>query len=512
MGTCMSKNNDNQTKHEFPAPETNDQMKNNQEQGPPPEYFRRRRLSLSQSANVADFDDNDRGLVNLAANSILTLFPNRRRFSVAGVPAHAMQKGFDNKEEKAEGATCNVAEFGVGYCCKKGLKPESPNQDDFFILEVEDWGLYGVFDGHGPYGHDISNFVQQNLPRLLVQNPYFQNDPKTALKETFIEMHSIIDHSSRSGSGRFDAIMSGTTGTVILHRQKENKLYVAHVGDSRAVIAKRVATEGKPFTVSNAKFIAKDLTVDHKPELPEECARITEMGGVVKRMIHDIPYRVFVKDRPVPGLAMSRALGDTLGHSVGVSCEPDVSEFDLVEGEDEFAVMCSDGVWEFISSHEAVQMVRDISLKNCKGDLPIDGPNSATWDVSRACSELAVTAWRRWIQEEHNVVDDITAIVIRLFHNKSNDNASNIAGQGRGSVVMGRGSVAASSYCDEGSAAFDERHPLVMQAQTRSAVPRVPVVDATGYGGGHIQHFANPDLLPASLSETGDSDDDLRRR
>lgn len=27
----------------------------------------------------------------------------------------------------------------------------------------------GVFDGHGPYGHDISNFVQDVLPRLFVQ-------------------------------------------------------------------------------------------------------------------------------------------------------------------------------------------------------------------------------------------------------------------------------------------------------------------------------------------------------
>lgn len=30
------------------------------------------------------------------------------------------------------GKTLN--DIGVGYACKKGLKPESPNQDDFFIM------------------------------------------------------------------------------------------------------------------------------------------------------------------------------------------------------------------------------------------------------------------------------------------------------------------------------------------------------------------------------------------
>lgn len=59
--------------------------------------------------------------------------------------------------------------IGVGYACKKGLKPESPNQDDFFVLRwarsldllsipvephrVDDWAIYGVFDGHGTSVH-----------------------------------------------------------------------------------------------------------------------------------------------------------------------------------------------------------------------------------------------------------------------------------------------------------------------------------------------------------------------
>ena len=52
----------------------------------------------------------------------------------------------------------------VGFSCKKGLKPEAPNQDSFFIVRAgDDLSIYGVFDGHGPSGHDVSDFVKNEL-------------------------------------------------------------------------------------------------------------------------------------------------------------------------------------------------------------------------------------------------------------------------------------------------------------------------------------------------------------
>jgi len=37
------------------------------------------------------------------------------------------------------------------------------------------------------------------------------------------------------------------------------------------------------------------------------------------------PQRVWVKNINSPGLAMSRSLGDTIAHSVGCACEPDIT-------------------------------------------------------------------------------------------------------------------------------------------------------------------------------------------
>ena len=50
----------------------------------------------------------------------------------------------------------------------------------------------------------------------------------------------------------------------------------------------------------------------------------------------------------VPGLAMSRALGDTVAHSVGVSAVPD-TEVVTITPHDRFLILASDGVWEFIN-------------------------------------------------------------------------------------------------------------------------------------------------------------------
>lgn len=64
----------------------------------------------------------------------------------------------------------------------------------------------------------------------------------------------------------------------------KTEIYCANAGDSRTVLCK--------------KSKAKDLSEDHKPELPSERNRIEKANG-------------YVEDKRVNGmLALSRALGD----------------------------------------------------------------------------------------------------------------------------------------------------------------------------------------------------------
>lgn len=45
---------------------------------------------------------------------------------------------------------------------------------------------------------------------------------------------------------------------------------------------------------------------------------------------------------------MSRSLGDQIAHSVGVSSVPEIKEY-ILEQEDSFVIIATDGVWEFLS-------------------------------------------------------------------------------------------------------------------------------------------------------------------
>merc|ERR1712203_1321221 len=125
---------------------------------------------------------------------------------------------------------------------------------------------------------------------------------------------------------------------------------VAHVADSTIVLGKfKEGTSGPLEAVT--------LTRDHKPNLKDERARIEKAGG---RVVFNgyANHRVYAKNGRYPGLNMSRCLGDLLGHQdAGCSCEPEVSERAL-SASDKLLLLCSDGVWEFISPQQAVNIVR----------------------------------------------------------------------------------------------------------------------------------------------------------
>lgn len=315
---------------------------------------------------------------------------NGQRLSITGLPASMPQQEFEKKIYKIF-ASCQevddvwLSSIGIGYTCRKGLKPESPNQDDFFIFIMEDWALYGVFDGHGPFGHDISNFVQKRLPRLIYENTYFETNAKQALWFSFIMVQKLLEIESGCRN-TFSCVLSGCTATVALHQKVENKLYVAHVGDSRCVLGRH----------SQNGITAVDLTIDHKPNNEAERRRILESGGQLRKLEGDLSYRIFLKGKQFPGLAISRAIGDTAGAQAGVSCEPDIREYTL-NSQDTFIILCSDGVWEFLSSKFVVELVY------------CNGPDA----VQLSADMIAREAWERWI-EEGNVVDDITVEIIYL--------------------------------------------------------------------------------------------------
>jgi serine/threonine protein phosphatase PrpC len=90
--------------------------------------------------------------------------------------------------------------------------------------------------------------------------------------------------------------------------------------------------------------------------------------------------------------------------TVGVSAEPEMTECD-VSDQDEFIIMCTDGVWDVIDNNQAVELVQSYIQK--------DGKGGSNWDAEEAASLIARSARRRWTQLS-SMIDDITCLVIKL--------------------------------------------------------------------------------------------------
>jgi len=282
-------------------------------------------------------------------------------------------------------------------------KGTNENQDCFVASTDGNKFLAGVFDGHGEKGKRISEFAKSALSKNLFSHKELHSDPKHALESAYKDTQSMIERNHGP-----DAAESGTTAVACY--QHRDRLLVANVGDSRAVL-------GRCDTARKGGLKAVELTSDHKPSRADEKQRILAAGGKVDQLTFPVwngsggvrlmrggPERV-MDSSGFGGLAMSRSLGD-LSLRPYVSSLPEVSERKL-DAKDRFLVLGSDGVWDQLSSQEAVDIASRVP------------------DPVHAAREIANQARRRWQSETEGLLsDDITAVVVRLDHNADDGNAA----------------------------------------------------------------------------------------
>ncbi|KAL9248134.1 hypothetical protein vseg_021491 [Gypsophila vaccaria] len=296
----------------------------------------------------------------------------------------------------------------ASVCTKRGQK--GVNQDACIVWEEygcqPDMIFCGIFDGHGPWGHFVAKTVRESMPPYLLCNwqesvaqmvldPEFDLDVDQKLnwfniwKHSYLKTCAAIDQKLEQHR-KIDAFYSGTTALSVV-RQGE-RIIIANVGDSRAVLA---------TTSEDGNLVAVQLTIDFKPNLPQEEERITQCNGRVF-CLQDEPgvHRVWLPDEEVPGLAMSRAFGDYCIKDFGLISVPEVTQRNITS-KDQFILLASDGVWDVVSNQEAVEIV------------------SSTPDRTKASKRLvdhAVRAWKR--KRRGYAIDDISAICL-FFHTPS---------------------------------------------------------------------------------------------
>lgn len=234
---------------------------------------------------------------------------------------------------------------------------------------------FGVFDGHG--GKEVAQFVRAHFSEELNKNTSFNNgDLKTSLTENFLKMDTLLieptgkdelrkyakiskeedDLQSKKETNRqMDlfkqfmgdktsettdvGLLTGCTASVCLIDEANKKLYFANSGDSRSIICK--------------SGVAYPMSIDHKPDLDIEKARIYKAGGWVE------------EGRINGNLNLSRCLGDleykqnkdiTPAEQI-ITANPDVVVENL-SSDVEFIILACDGVWDCMTNQEICDFVK----------------------------------------------------------------------------------------------------------------------------------------------------------
>eukprot|EP00295_Goniomonas_pacifica_P016209 CAMPEP_0175870406 /NCGR_PEP_ID=MMETSP0107_2-20121207/36540_1 /TAXON_ID=195067 ORGANISM="Goniomonas pacifica, Strain CCMP1869" /NCGR_SAMPLE_ID=MMETSP0107_2 /ASSEMBLY_ACC=CAM_ASM_000203 /LENGTH=589 /DNA_ID=CAMNT_0017188627 /DNA_START=12 /DNA_END=1781 /DNA_ORIENTATION=+ len=221
------------------------------------------------------------------------------------------------------------------------------NEDRSLIVSGVNGDALVVLDGHG--GEDTVDMakaaLRTRLSRLLARRDKvdWPAELETAFVETDVEILAQYP-TGRSGSCCCACVIIG------------NQMYIATVGDCTAML---ISKSGKP------EFVG----VSHKPDLPEETARIERVGGfvtgngrlcgilAVSRAFGDIDFKrtteEFDTDPSGPARAYSAA---PRSMSTCVTAVPTV-QLRTLTSDDAFLVVASDGLGDGLNGDEVSEAV-----------------------------------------------------------------------------------------------------------------------------------------------------------
>jgi len=365
----------------------------------------------------------------------------------------------DRRKVRVDYAICTQQGYYPDDPHKQNQDTFSVTQD---MATVEGDSFFAVYDGHGPVGDRFAIFAKQNLPRLMAKyvqqlraNKHKQRNesilalsspkakpipfnpklfPHLSAKE--YETASTLAHLECNKLMIDTQRMVNLSGTTAISAAFHNgKIIISNVGDSRAILGyiDKVApatTRSKTTTSTEHKIIAIPLSADQTPWRQDERDRVIKAGARVVTVdqmegivpidedeeihnssfgnrhlqedfidLHGDPPRVWLKDSDKPGTSFTRSLGDSIAETVGVFAEPEFFSKDITDN-DQILVLASDGVFEFLSNQEVIDMC-------ASAPTPSD-----------ACDLIVTESYKKWLTYERRT-DDITVICIKIGGNDS---------------------------------------------------------------------------------------------
>ena len=288
------------------------------------------------------------------------------------------------------------------------------NQDNYFFYNnyflIKNLFFFGVLDGHGKNGKEISKNISTIFPSYLF---YLLLDDNLSLRKFDINKeilkliklqerpldikhmfiltyffhkfeldfnlipfishnqslfnHLILEsiyYSQEALKTRYDLDISSSGTTLCSGFILGNILYLINIGDSRAIL-------GTYYSSVN-KWKTKQLTVVHRPNNPNENRRIMLCNGRIDRAKNDFgeevgPYRIYGRDYDsnAQGLTMSRSIGDIDSKKYGVIFDPEIFRYELNKN-DKVVVIATDGLWEQLKNEEVIDIINECLNKDLK--------------------------------------------------------------------------------------------------------------------------------------------------
>lgn len=310
-----------------------------------------------------------------------------------------------------------------------------------------------VFDGHG--GDECSNFLQHNfhkeiedctqINRISFKNllndfckkiggywrklhkkdeEYCNDLVENNKRFNFHNNSSIVDdlyfrlikssleldlkyltNFSKAGSTSTSVLLYNMNQKSYFDKDSISKLIVSHIGDTRAILCDK-------------NGIGIPLTTNHHPASPVESKRLSKYTASI--MTDSFGEQRFLN------YANTRAFGDLMGKSKGISAEPEIKSFvigdpALIEqqglqdftinhglgqtgGNECFIVLCTDGVTNFASDQEIVDLI--MSTNNNRGEKNgnpqicaeevVKYVESIGGDDNTTCLVIRLNNWGNW--------------------------------------------------------------------------------------------------------------------
>lgn len=236
--------------------------------------------------------------------------------------------------------------------------------------------------GHGPCGHNIAEYVSNELLNGLNRVNFDRESAESVLVHEFSRIQESMKDLKLKRGPDYEADESGTTASVVL--LFSDRIVCANVGDSAIMIVRE----------SEGENTIEQLSENHRPENPEERERIEKCGGRVDKARNSFgefigPHRVYMQDLLVPGLMLSRSLGDCFAHTLGVISDPFIKTVRHTPL-DRALIVASDGIWDTISTQEVTNCILNVQANGSPAQSVVQSAKekNATDNLSAAVCML----------------------------------------------------------------------------------------------------------------------------